>query len=38
MDTCKPVVTPVDTKSKLRALGGEPMSNPSLYQSLASAL
>ena len=38
METCKPVVTPVDTKSKLGALDGEPMSNPSLYQSLAGAL
>ncbi|XP_021757509.1 uncharacterized protein LOC110722552 [Chenopodium quinoa] len=35
MDNCKPVVTPVDTKSKLGAHDGEPMKDPSLYRSLA---
>ena len=38
MDNCKPVSTPVDTKSKLGALDGELMSDPSLYRSLAGAL
>lgn len=38
MDSCKPVATPVDTKSKLGAHDGEPMTDPSLYRSLAGAL
>ncbi|XP_021750226.1 uncharacterized protein LOC110715915 [Chenopodium quinoa] len=38
MDNCKPVVTPIDTKSKLSAHDGEPMKDPSLYRSLAGAL
>ncbi|XP_021768142.1 uncharacterized protein LOC110732499 [Chenopodium quinoa] len=38
MDSCKPVVTPVDIKLKLRPHDGEPMKDPSLYRSLAGAL
>ncbi|XP_021766691.1 uncharacterized protein LOC110731169 [Chenopodium quinoa] len=39
MDNCKPIVTHVDTKSKLSAHDGEPMQDPSLiYRSLAGAL
>ncbi|XP_021768522.1 uncharacterized protein LOC110732827 [Chenopodium quinoa] len=38
MDSCKPVVTPVDTKSKLGPHDGEPRKDPSLYKSLAGAL
>ncbi|KAL9230762.1 hypothetical protein vseg_006073 [Gypsophila vaccaria] len=38
MTSCKPVHTPVDTKSKLGASSGAPVSDPSLYRSLAGAL
>ncbi|XP_021757976.1 uncharacterized protein LOC110723012 [Chenopodium quinoa] len=38
MDSCKPVVTPVDTKSKLGVHDGEPVKDSSLYRSLAGAL
>ncbi|KAI3815032.1 hypothetical protein L1987_14684 [Smallanthus sonchifolius] len=37
MTSCKPVVTPVDTKGKLPATGPE-FEDPSLYRSLAGAL
>ncbi|KAL9228101.1 hypothetical protein vseg_003715 [Gypsophila vaccaria] len=38
MSSCKPSLTPADTKSKLSASGGKPMSDPPLYRSLAGAL
>ncbi|KAJ9548593.1 hypothetical protein OSB04_021136 [Centaurea solstitialis] len=38
MENCKPIATPVDTNSKLSAIVGEPMADPSLYRSLARAL
>lgn len=37
MATCNPCSTPTDTKSKLVA-GGEPVSDPTLYQCLVGAL
>ncbi|KAJ9543586.1 hypothetical protein OSB04_023293 [Centaurea solstitialis] len=37
IDTCNPCSTPPDTKSKLPSCG-EPVSDPTLYQSLAGAL
>ena len=38
MSDCNPVSTPVDTKAKLSATSGSPVSDPSLYRSLAGAL
>lgn len=38
MENCKPAATPVDTHSKLSANIGDPIVDPSLYQSLAGAL
>jgi len=38
MSSCKSANTPVDTKSKLSASSGPPVSDPLLYRSLASAL
>lgn len=38
MANCKPISTPVDTKAKLSANCGPPVSDPSLYRSLAGAL
>ena len=38
MTNCNPCNTPVDTKSKLAADEGPPVSDPSLYRSLAGAL
>ncbi|XP_021745687.1 uncharacterized protein LOC110711589 [Chenopodium quinoa] len=38
MDNCKPVVASVETKSKLGALDGHLVSDPSLYRNLAGAL
>lgn len=38
MSSCKPVVTPIDTKPKLSAHSGHPISNISYYGSLAGAL
>ena len=35
---CKQVSTPVDTKAKLSAVVGDPVSDPTLYRSLAGAL
>uniref|UniRef100_A0A251VD12 Putative ribonuclease H-like domain-containing protein n=1 Tax=Helianthus annuus TaxID=4232 RepID=A0A251VD12_HELAN len=38
MSSCKPCHTPCDTDSKLSANSGTPMSDPTLYRSLAGAL
>jgi hypothetical protein len=38
MLNCNPIATPIDTKAKLSADDGEPVSDPSLYRSLAGAL
>ncbi|KAJ9551570.1 hypothetical protein OSB04_015615 [Centaurea solstitialis] len=38
MSTCKPVTTPVDTKSKLSLESGSPIHDPTLYRRLAGAL
>ena len=38
MSSCKPVLTPVDTKAKLSATDGSPVSDPKLYRSLAGTL
>ncbi|XP_022024035.1 uncharacterized mitochondrial protein AtMg00810-like [Helianthus annuus] len=38
MDNCKPCHMPVDTHSKLNALDGAPLSDGTLYRSLAGAL
>lgn len=38
MSNCKLAVTPVDTSSKLSASVGPPVSDPTLYRSLAGAL
>ncbi|KAK4377693.1 hypothetical protein RND71_003989 [Anisodus tanguticus] len=38
MANCKITPTPVDSKSKLSASDGDPVSNPTLYRSLAGAL
>lgn len=38
METCKPVTTPVETKSKLSETAGEPVDDPALYRSLVGAL
>ncbi|XP_021980120.1 uncharacterized mitochondrial protein AtMg00810-like [Helianthus annuus] len=38
MDSCKPVVTPVDTNSKLGHTSAPPFSDPTAYRSLAGAL
>lgn len=38
MTDCKPVATPVDTQAKLSASSGPPVSDPTLYRSLAGAL
>jgi hypothetical protein len=38
MTDCHPVSTPVDTKAKLSANSGDPVSDPSLYRSLTGAL
>ncbi|XP_074298856.1 putative mitochondrial protein AtMg00820 [Silene latifolia] len=38
MQSCKPAQTPVDTKSKLSGSAGAPVSDPTLYRSLAGAL
>ncbi|KAJ0601018.1 putative RNA-directed DNA polymerase [Helianthus annuus] len=38
MQTCNPVATPVNTKSKLSAIFSEPFHNSTLYRSLAGAL
>lgn len=38
MTNCNPCLTPADTKSKLAAEDGKPVSDPSLYRSLAGAL
>lgn len=38
MTNCKPSSTLVDTKSKLNATAGDPVNDPTLYQSLVVAL
>ncbi|KAL9234053.1 hypothetical protein vseg_008969 [Gypsophila vaccaria] len=38
MTSCKPAKTPVDTKAKLSATSGKPVSDPTLFRSLAGAL
>jgi hypothetical protein len=38
MLNCNPISTPLDTKSKLSAHDGRPVSNPTEYRSLAGAL
>ncbi|KAJ9551616.1 hypothetical protein OSB04_015661 [Centaurea solstitialis] len=38
MLNCKPMPTPVDSKSKLSAHDGDPVLDPTLYRSLAGAL
>ncbi|XP_022004115.1 uncharacterized mitochondrial protein AtMg00810-like [Helianthus annuus] len=38
MSACKPCTTPVDLSSKLSASDGPPVSDPTLYRSLAGAL
>lgn len=38
MVDCKPIASPVDLKSKLSARAGDPIPDPTLYRSLASAL
>ncbi|XP_023729897.2 uncharacterized mitochondrial protein AtMg00810-like [Lactuca sativa] len=38
MSTCKPFVTPIDTKLKLSASSSPPYVDPSHYRSLAGAL
>jgi hypothetical protein len=38
MRDCHPVQTPIDTKAKLSGLVGKPVTDPSLYRSLAGAL
>lgn len=38
MANCNPCLTPVDTKQKLSADGSKPVSDPTLYRSLAGAL
>ena len=38
MSSCKPCLTPVDTKSKMSATTSNPCKDPSLYCSLAGAL
>ena len=38
MSSCKPCLTPVDTKPKLSATHSSPFEDPTLYRSLASAL
>ena len=38
MFTCKPVATPVDANSKLSASVGQPLTDATLYRSLAGAL
>lgn len=38
MSNCKPIATPIDTRAKLSATDGAPVSDPSLYHSLAGAL
>ncbi|XP_074318806.1 uncharacterized protein LOC141655637 [Silene latifolia] len=38
MSNCKPAKTPVDTKAKLSANSGKPVSDPTLFRSLAGAL
>lgn len=38
MTSCNPCSTPIDTRSKLPASVGPPVSNPTLYRSLAGAL
>nr|XP_020182834.1 uncharacterized mitochondrial protein AtMg00810-like [Aegilops tauschii subsp. strangulata] len=38
MSNCRPIATPADTKRKLSAQAGPPVSDPSLYRSLAGAL
>lgn len=38
MLSCKPIPTPVDTKAKLSANCGPPVSDPTRYRSLAGAL
>jgi hypothetical protein len=38
MEHCNPVSTPIDTKAKLSATDGQPVSNPTEYRSIAGAL
>jgi len=38
MTDCKPCSTPVDTQGKLSEAGGTPVTDPTAYRSLASAL
>jgi hypothetical protein len=38
MTDCKPCSTPVDTQAKLSATLGDPVADPTTYQSLAGAL
>lgn len=38
MANCNPVSTPIDTNSKLSSAAGPPVTNPTLYRSLAGAL
>uniref|UniRef100_A0A803NEG0 Uncharacterized protein n=1 Tax=Chenopodium quinoa TaxID=63459 RepID=A0A803NEG0_CHEQI len=38
MTNCKAAATPVDSRSKLSADVGNPISDPTLYRSLAGAL
>lgn len=38
MLNCNPISTPIDTKAKLSAHDGDPLSNPTLYRSLTGAL
>jgi hypothetical protein len=38
MTDCKPCSTPVDTQAKLSATLGDPVADPTTYQSLAGSL
>jgi hypothetical protein len=38
MSSCKPCLTPIDTKPKMSATNSDPYADPSLYHSLAGTL